>query len=193
MSVCIYKTHNRWRKPGVWENVRKQQLLLLHVSGHCADVWAKDLKQATVHMHLCQCCGSARWLWLTSMKRVDCVLRDRNGNKPNSLLITRARGEAVHKKLSSDNSSVACWPETLNLSTVILDRILRCHNSNNKIIVLTHNFFHIYKGVFPCFLAGAFKSTVHSNWMLPSLTLKKVSSDPFSMYSVTIMTGLPIT
>lgn len=33
--VCIYKTHNQWRSAGVWENVRKQQLLLLRVWTLC--------------------------------------------------------------------------------------------------------------------------------------------------------------
>lgn len=46
------------------------------VSGHCADVWAKELKQATVHMRSCQCCGPACWLWLASVRWVDCALRD---------------------------------------------------------------------------------------------------------------------
>lgn len=75
VCVCIYKTHNQWWSAGVWENVRKQQLLLLHVSGHCADVWATELKAAMVRMLWCQCCGSARGLWLASGRRVNHTLK----------------------------------------------------------------------------------------------------------------------
>lgn len=48
------------------------------VSGHCADVWAKELKQATVHMRSCQCCGPA----LASFSEAGglCFKRLRDGN-----------------------------------------------------------------------------------------------------------------
>lgn len=127
MSVhtYIYKTHNQWWSAGVWENVRKQQLLLLHVSGDCADVWAKELKQATAHMLSCQCCGSAHGLWLTSVRRVDRAWREWDAAITKISPDQKSTGDAVHKKLSFDKPSVATWPEALNLSTVILSRIYR--------------------------------------------------------------------
>lgn len=74
--VCVHMTHIRWWSAGLWENVRKQQLLLLHVSGHWADPCGKELKQASVHLLSCQCCGLAVGLCLFSVRQVSSSLRE---------------------------------------------------------------------------------------------------------------------